>query len=50
VRSGLGSAGRFGVGRTGGGNTVGHDLVVAGNGNTVTVTDNSLGHHFRFNR
>jgi hypothetical protein len=50
VRSGLGSAGRFGVGRTGGGNTVGHDLVLEGNANTVTVTGNSVGHHFRFNR
>jgi hypothetical protein len=50
VRSGLGPAGGFGVGRTGGGNTVGHDLVVAGNANTVTATGNSVGHHLRFNR
>jgi hypothetical protein len=49
VQGGLASAGRFGVGDgcPDGGNTVGHDLVVAGNANAVALAGNSVGHHLR---
>ena len=49
VQGGLASAGRFGVGDgcPDGGNTVGHDLVVAGNANGVALAGNSVGHDLR---
>jgi hypothetical protein len=52
VEDGLGSAGPFAVGAgcAGGGNDVGHDLVVAGNRNTVTFAGNSVGHDARLQR
>ena len=49
VQGGLASAGRFDVGDgcPDGGNTVGHDLVVAGNANAVALASNSVGHDLR---
>jgi hypothetical protein len=46
VQGGLFSASPFAVGR----NSVGHDLVVTGNQNTVTVAGNSVGHDARLQR
>jgi hypothetical protein len=49
IQSGLPTAGQFlvGGGCQAGGNTVGHDLVVAGNANPVAVAGNSVGHDLR---
>jgi hypothetical protein len=49
VQGGLASAGPFAVGGgcPDGGNTVGHDLVVGHNANTVALAGNSVGHDLR---